>query len=132
MKYSQTLQQEIPIQSRHLNFTRNLSVNPPLQNNRHFNTVKDSQTFPTHLGIKEDPVVTRRSPILNFVDSTHQITFKNINKNVPPLPISGNPSIQISGAPSSNNFSPAPSLMNSHRANNSSHVYPTNQTRIIN
>jgi len=131
MKYSQTLQQEIPLQSRHFNLTQNVSINQPLQNNRHFNIVKDNQTIIPQ-GIKADPVIARRSPSLNFVDSSHQITFKHINKNMPSLPISGNPSIKISGNPSINNFSLGHSLMNSHRANNSSQVYLADQTRNIN
>jgi hypothetical protein len=134
MKYSQTLQEEMPIQSRHLNFTRNESINQSLQNNKHFNTFKDNQATPPSQGVKADPVVAKRSPSLNFVDSSNQITFKNINKNMPPLPlpISGNPSLQISGNPSISNFSIGPSLMNSHRGNNSSHVYFTDQTKRIN
>lgn len=114
-----------------IHLSRNLPVNQPLQNNIQFNFVAPNPTIPAPQGIKTEATVLKNYTSINFADPSHQITFKQLNQNtqLPPLPILGNHSFTISGNPSINNFSPGPSLINSHRANNSSNIFMADQAR---
>lgn len=49
MKYSQIIQEQIPVESRQLNFNNNVPVNRPLQNNYQFNSPTANQNIPTNL-----------------------------------------------------------------------------------
>jgi hypothetical protein len=97
----------------------------PIQNNIQANQGPIISTMSAPNVIKMDGPGRIENLGRPIAESTHQITFKHLNQNgqIPSLSISANPSI--------NNFSPAPSLLNSHRANFPSNPYISDQTKTI-